>query len=70
MKTLSKEKSSPIPSLTSHLSKQNKKCYRLRLIGGLTIRPYPVVLTSSVGVLLSRDPSCGDGKDGGVVSSF
>ena len=70
MKTLSKEKASPIPQLTSHLSKQNKKCFRLRLIGGLTSRPDPVVLTSSVGVLLSEDPSCGGGKDGGVVSSF
>ena len=43
-------------SLTSHLSKQNKTCYRLRLIGGLTTRPDLVVLTSWVGVLLSGDP--------------
>ena len=52
------------------IKKKNKKCYRLRFIGGLTTRPDPVVLTSSVGVLLSGDPSYGDGKDGGVVSSF
>ena len=70
MKTLSKEKSSPIPLLTSHRSKQNKKCYRLRLIGGLTARLDLVVLTSSVGILLSGDPYCSDGKDDGVVSSL
>ena len=55
-------------SLTSHLSKQNKTCYRLKVIGGLTTRPDLVVLKSSVGVLLSGDPYCGNDKDDGVVS--
>ena len=54
-------------SLTSHLSKQNKTCYRLKVIDGLTTRPDLVVLTSSVGVLL-WDPYCDNGKDDGVVS--
>ena len=40
------------------------------MIGGLTTRPDLVVLTSSVGVLLSGDPYCGDGKDDGSVSSL
>mgnify|MGYP000500715003 CR=1 FL=1 len=57
-------------SLTSDLSKLNKTCYRLRLIDGLTTRPDLVVLTTTVGVLLSGDPYCGDGKDDGAVSSF
>ena len=57
-------------SLTSDLSKQNKTCYRLRLIVGLTTRSELVVLTTSVNVLLSRDPYCGDGKDDGAVFSF
>ena len=68
MKT-SKEKSNPIPNVTS-IKKTKETFYRLSLIGGLTTRPDLVVSTESVGVLLSGDPSCCDGKDDGVVSSF
>ena len=68
MKTSSKEKSSPTLSDASIKTKK-KTCYRLILIGGLTTRPDLVVLTSSVGVLLSGDPHCCDGKDDGVIST-
>ena len=67
MKT-SKEKSSPIPNVTSIKTKQT--FYRLSLIGGLTTHPDLVVFTASVGVLLTGGPSCCEGKDDGVVSSF
>ena len=40
------------------------------MIAGLTTRPDLVVLTSSVGVLLSGDPYRGDSRDDGVVSSL
>ena len=40
------------------------------MVSGLTTQPDLVVLTSSVGVLLSEDPYCGDGTDDGLVSSL
>ena len=69
VKKTSKEKSSPIPNVTS--KKTTKQTfYMLSLIGGLNDRPDLVVFTALVGVLLTGGPSCCDGKDDGVVSSF
>ena len=68
VKKTSKEKSSPIPNVTS--KKQQNKRFICCLIGGLTNRPDLVVFTALVGVLLTGGPSCCDGKDDGVVSSF